>query len=449
MTTDGVNVRELALGILLAVTKNGENSHTVLSAVLEKYQYLSRQERGFLTRLKERAFLSRLTHGTLERLLELDYIIGLFSRTRVTKLKPAIREILRMGVYQLRYMNAVPASAACNEAVRLAGKKGFVSLKGFVNGVMRGIARNLDTIAYPDETKHPLYAWSIRYSIPEWILTRWSRDYGMQKAKSIAESFQKERRLSVRVNRTKTTRRELIQRLSERGITAECAVLPSFPEFDAALYLSGYDHLTAIPEFTEGLFAVQDISSMLVVPVASPHPGDYVIDVCSAPGGKSLHAADVMGGTGMVEARDVSEYKTGLIEENIRRCGMRNIRVVCQDARVWDADSSDAADVVIADLPCSGLGTLRKKPEIRYRMTEETIEGLIRLQREILEVSCRYVKPGGTLVFSTCTIDGEENEENTRWFLECHTGFSLAFQRQFFPDEGEFDGFYIAKFIRE
>ncbi len=231
MTTDGVNVRELALGILLAVTKNGENSHTVLSAVLEKYQYLSRQERGFLT---------RLTEGTLERQLELDYIIGLFSRTRVTKLKPAIREILRMGVYQLRYMNAVPASAACNEAVRLAGKKGFVSLKGFVNGVMRGIARNLDTIAYPDETKHPLYAWSIRYSIPEWILTRWSRDYGMQKAKSIAESFQKERRLSVRVNRTKTTRRELIQRLSERGITAECAVLPSFPEFDAALYLSGY-----------------------------------------------------------------------------------------------------------------------------------------------------------------------------------------------------------------
>ncbi len=438
MTTDGVNVRELALGILLAVTKNGENSHTVLSAVLEKYQYLSRQERGFLT---------RLTEGTLER--QLDYIIGLFSRTRVTKLKPAIREILRMGVYQLRYMDAVPASAACNEAVRLAGKKGFVSLKGFVNGVMRGIARNLDTIAYPDETKHPLYAWSLRYSIPEWILTRWSRDYGMQKAKSIAESFQKERRLSVRVNRTKTTRRELIQRLSERGITAECAVLPSFPEFDAALYLSGYDHLTAIPEFTEGLFAVQDISSMLVVPVASPHPGDYVIDVCSAPGGKSLHAADVMGGTGMVEARDVSEYKTGLIEENIRRCGMRNIRVVCQDARVWDADSSDAADVVIADLPCSGLGTLRKKPEIRYRMTEETIEGLIRLQREILEVSCRYVKPGGTLVFSTCTIDGEENEENTRWFLECHTGFSLAFQRQFFPDEGEFDGFYIAKFIRE
>ena len=440
MTTDGVNVRELALGILLAVTKNGENSHTVLSAVLEKYQYLSRQERGFLT---------RLTEGTLERQLELDYIIGLFSRTRVTKLKPAIREILRMGVYQLRYMNAVPASAACNEAVRLAGKKGFVSLKGFVNGVMRGIARNLDTIAYPDETKHPLYAWSIRYSIPEWILTRWSRDYGMQKAKSIAESFQKERRLSVRVNRTKTTRRELIQRLSERGITAECAVLPSFPEFDAALYLSGYDHLTAIPEFTEGLFAVQDISSMLVVPVASPHPGDYVIDVCSAPGGKSLHAADVMGGTGMVEARDVSEYKTGLIEENIRRCGMRNIRVVCQDARVWDADSSDAADVGIADLPCSGLGTLRKKPEIRYRMTEDTIEGLVRLQREILEVSCRYVKPGGTLVFSTCTIDGEENEENTRWFLECHTGFSLAFQRQFFPDEGEFDGFYIAKFIRE
>ena len=192
---------------------------------------------------------------------------------------------------------------------------------------------------------------------------------------------------------------------------------------------------------------VQDVSSMLAAHTAAPRPGSYVIDVCAAPGAKSLHAAELMRGQGIVEARDLTEYKVSLIEENIARCGFSNIRAIRHDARILDEAAVAKADVVLADLPCSGLGVLKKKPEIRYRMTEAAQRGLAALQQEILSVSCRYVKPGGVLLYSTCTINRMENEENTRRFLEGHERFSLVGERQFFPDEGEMDGFYIAKFV--
>ncbi len=440
MTTDSVNIRELVLGILLAVTKDGEYSHIALAAVLEKYQYLSKKERSFLT---------RLTEGTLEKQIELDYILNQFSKTKVNKMKPVIRCILRMGVYQLKYMDSVPSSAACNEAVRLAERKGFRNLKGFVNGVLRNVSRNLTKITYPDKNKSPLFAMSVQYSIPEWMLAQWSWDYGMEKAESIAASFCIEGKTCIRTNVTKTTPEQLKADLEKRGITAEPIVRKDYPDFSEGMYLSCYDYLTAIPEFTEGKFMVQDVCSMLVTHIADPKPGDYVIDVCGAPGGKSLHAAERMQGEGMVEARDLTEYKVALIEENIRKSGMKNIRAVEKDARMLDSDSVEKADLVIADLPCSGLGTLRRKPDIRFRMTEEDEKSLALLQKEILSIVCQYVKCGGTLVYSTCTIDRMENEENTKWFLEKHPQFSLEMQRQFFPDEGMSDGFYIAKFVRK
>ncbi len=440
MTTDGVNLRELSFDVLLAVTKGEAYSHTALAAVLDKYQYLTKQERSFIT---------RLTEGTLERRIELDYIIGRFSNVAVSKMKPPVRCILRMGVYQLYYMDTVPDSAACNEAVKLAVKKGFRGLKGFINGVLRNIARNRDGICYPDERTDPIRALSVRYSMPEWILEQWSRDYGQQKAASVAASFLRESRTAIRINPMKCTREQLIGALFRRGIAAEPVHLEEYPEFDCGMYLSGYDYLASVPEFTAGWFTVQDVSSMLAAYIAAPKPGDYVIDVCAAPGAKSLHAAELMDGRGIVEARDLTDYKVNLIEKNIARCGFGNIRAVRQDARVPDGASVRLADVVLADLPCSGLGVLRKKPEIRYRMTEESEQELAVLQREILNVCCRYVKPGGVLLYSTCTINRLENEENTGWFLKEHKEFSLAVQRQFFPDEGEWDGFYFAKLVRK
>lgn len=438
--TEHANCRELALGVLLAVVKDGEYSHVALSSVLEKHQYLPRQDRAFLTRLCE---------GTLERAIELDYLLDQFSKTKTKDMKPAVLCILRMGAYQLKYMDSVPASAACNEAVKLAERRGFRNLKGFVNGVLRNVSRNLKSVTYPNENERPLYAWSVRYSVPEWMLAQWRADYGQKKAKSVAESLARETRTCVRVNRAKTTPGRLKEALNRRGIAAELAAFPDFPDFSDAMYISGYDYLSAIPEWEQGHFFAQDVCSMLAVHLADPKPGDYVIDVCAAPGGKSLHAAERMRGKGMAEARDLTEKKVALIEENIRRLGLKNIRAVQKDARVLDEDSRERADVVLADLPCSGLGTLRKKTDIRYRMTREKEESLVLLQREILGTACRYVKPGGTLLFSTCTMDRMENEENTAWFLAGHPQFYLEAERQFFPDEGEYDGFYIAKLIRK
>lgn len=452
--TDAINSRELVLGILLSVTKEEEYSHIALASVLDKYQYLSKQERGFIT---------RLTEGTLENMIELDYIINQFSKTKINKMKPVIRCILRMGVYQLKYMDSVPASAACNEAVKLAQKKGFHTLKGFVNGVLRSISRNLNEIEYPDEKENPLYAWSVKYSIPEWMIAQWSRDYGMDKAKAIAEAFKQEGKTTIRTNLLKTTPELLKETLEQEGISVEQIDLTSYAGMlsdnsesdekkvrsDYAMYISEYDYLGAIEAFEEGMFYVQDVSSMLVSHIAAPKQGDYVIDVCAAPGGKSLHMAEMLGGTGMVEARDITEYKVSLMEENIERCGMDNVRATVYDARELDESSIEAADIVIADLPCSGLGVLRKKTDIRYRMTAEKEADLANLQREILSVVHTYVKPGGTLMYSTCTIDKMENEDNTAWFLSRYPQFEKVYEKQIFPDEGSGDGFYIAKLIKK
>jgi len=439
MTTSGENLREIVLDVLLSVLRDGNYSHITLSLVLDKYQYLSKQERGFIT---------RLTMGTLERMLEMDYIINEFSSVKVNKIKPVILCILRMSVYQLKYMDNVPDSAVCNEAVKLAGKRGFKNLKGFVNGVLRNIGRNLSHIPYPDREKQPIKALSLDTSLPEWIIGQWSRDYGFQKAESIARSLIHQGKTAIRVNFMKTDKEHLTASLKKQNISVEDVVLPDYPDFKDALYIWDYDYLLNIEEFLQGHFYVQDISSMLITYLLAPKQGDYIIDVCAAPGGKSLHAAQLMEGTGMVEARDLTDKKIALIQENISRCNVKNVKAVKWDACLLDKAAPGRADKVIADLPCSGLGVMGKKPDIRYRMTRKQEEELTELQRRILGNTCEYVKPGGILMYSTCTIDKMENEENTQWFLENHPEFSLMQQRQIFPDEGSGDGFYLAKMIR-
>ena len=439
MTTKGENTRELVLETLLSVEKGESYSHRALSALLDKYQYLSKQERSFIT---------RVTLGTLERRIELDYIIDWFSKVKVKKMKPVIRCILRMGVYQLKYMDSVPDSAVCNEAVKLAGKKGFVSLKGFVNGVLRSISRNLPEVSYPSEEEKPIEAVSIRCSIPQWILRQWREDYGWEKTKSMAESFLNQERTTIRVNTMMTDREKLIDDLKKQGIQAEKLVLRDYPDFKQGLYIWEYDYLLKIKEFAQGQFYVQDVSSMLPVWFLNPKEGDFVVDVCAAPGGKSIHAAQLMQGLGVVEARDLTDYKVGLIEENIARARLKNVKAVKWDALILDESLVGKADGVIADLPCSGLGVLKKKPDIRYRMTREQQEELSRLQRQILSNACQYVKPGGTLLYSTCTVNKIENEDNTAWFLQNHREFSLAKERQIFPGESCGDGFKKKKMIR-
>ena len=431
----GENSRELILDTLLLIDRDGEYSHIALKQVLDKYQYLDK---------KERAFITRVVNGTLERMIELDHIIHSFSKVKVNKMKPVIRMILRSGVYQIKYMDAVPDSAVCNESVKLTGKRGFTGLKGFVNGVLRNVSRNLAKVEYPSREKDPEGYLSIRYSLPAWLAAQWISEYGLEKAEEIGEGFFAERPLCVRCNTSRISREELAERLRREGVEAT----PD-EEVPCALWLQGYDHVAGLPEFREGLFYVQDLSSMRAVLWADPKEGDQVLDVCAAPGGKAIHVAEMLRGTGMVEARDLTDYKVGLLEENIRRAGLANIRAVKWDAALPDPEKEEKMDIVLADLPCSGLGVLGKKPDLRYKMTPEKEEELARLQQKILSVAQAYVKPGGTLVYSTCTIHRAENEENTRWFLENHPKFRLRKERQLLPGADRGDGFYIAVMEKE
>lgn len=428
-----VNTRDLVVEILLLVTRDGQYSHIALNQVLEKYQYLDKSDRAFIT---------RVTEGTLERMIELDYITDQFSKVKVKKMKPVIRAIVRSAVYQLKYMDSVPDSAVCNEAVKLAVSRGFGGLRGFVNGVLRSIARNLDSVQYPPEgTKEYL---SVRYSMPPWILEQWLAWYTPEQLEQMLRNFLEEKPTSIRCNLHQISREDLKRKLAGEGVKAE-----EVPELPCALLISGYDYLGALPSFQEGDFQVQDISSMLVAERANPREGDYIIDVCAAPGGKTLHLADKLRGTGMVQARDISDYKVGLIWDNIRRAGMENIEAVRWDATVLDEESVEKADIVIADLPCSGLGVLGRKSDLKYRMTREGEKELAALQRQILSQVWRYVKPGGKLVYSTCTINREENEENAAWFQAEYPEFRLVSEEQLLPGQQAGDGFYIAVFVRK
>lgn len=426
-----MNVRELALEVLLEIEK-GEKSHLILRSVLEKYQYLTKRERAFLT---------RVTEGTVERRLELDYIINQYSKVKVKTMKPVIRNLLRLAVYQMKYMDNVPDSAACNEAVKLAVKRGFGNLRGFVNGVLRNIARNLDHIEYPEKEQTIPYL-SVMYSMPEWIVKMWVSDYGREKTEEILQNFYIERPTTIRINENQISKMALIDKLEREGVKVE-----EHPFLQSALLISNYDYLGALDSFLEGDFQVQDAASIQVAESAGIKEDDYIIDVCAAPGGKALHAAQILNGTGFVEARDLTEYKVSLIRENIWRMGFTNIEAVQQDATIYDEASEAKADVVIADLPCSGLGVLAKKTDLKYKMTPETEKEVAELQRQILKTVHRYVKPGGTLIYSTCTICKSENEENAKWFVENHPQFELRWGKQIFPGR-ETDGFYIAKFIR-
>jgi 16S rRNA (cytosine967-C5)-methyltransferase len=432
--TEQVNTRNLVIDILLSVTRDGEFSHIAIRNVLDKYRYLEKQDRAFITRLSE---------GTLERMIELDYVINQFSKTKVNKMKPVIRAVLRSGVYQLLYMDSVPDSAACNEAVKLAVKHGFSGLKGFVNGVMRNIARNREHIVWPDMQKEPKLALSVKYSMPEWLVERFMEQFGTQRCVHILEAFLEKRPTSVRVDTGIRPVEQVAESLKQQGITVQ-----RDENLPYALLLSGYDTLDEIPEFEEGLLYVQDTASMMVVEYADPKPGDFVLDVCAAPGGKSIHAASKLSGTGMVEARDLTEYKVEMIRDNIERCQVPNMRAKCHDALVFDEQMKQKADLVIADLPCSGLGVIGTKTDIKYNASEEKIRELAKLQRQILDVVHYYVKPGGTLMYSTCTITTEENQENVAYFTEKYPEFELEMMRQFLPDEG-CDGFFIAKLHRK
>ncbi|RDU24321.1 16S rRNA (cytosine(967)-C(5))-methyltransferase RsmB [Anaerosacchariphilus polymeriproducens] len=448
--TKPINSRDIILGILKEIIQEEEYSHIALRNTLDKYQYLEKQERAFIT---------RVTEGTLEEMIKIDYILNQFSKVKVKKMKPFICNLLRISVYQILYMDSVPDSAACNEAVKIAAKRGFVNLKGFVNGVLRNIIRNRENIIFPDEKAEPDDYLSIMYSMPKWIVEKWLKTYGLEKTKIMLQSFFHEKGTVIRCNTKRISIEELEKELEKEGIVVKPAHYLNY-----ALVISEFDTIGSIKAFQKGFFYVQDISSMLVAEVADPQKNNVIIDVCAAPGGKSLHLAEKLDGSGKVEARDLTPYKVGLIQENIEKSQLSNIIALQQDACTLDLDSVEQADILIADLPCSGLGVMNQKTDIKYKMTPEKEKQLVNLQRKILETVYQYVKKGGTLVYSTCTIDEEENIQNVKWLMERYP-FQLESIDAYLPEElrsdttkegylqllpgiHQADGFFIAKLKR-
>lgn len=395
------NAREIVLDMLLEIIEDGKFSHTIMNRTLNKYQHLDKQER---------AFISRLCNGTVERYLTLDYRINQVASLPVAKMKPFIRNLLRLSVYQIIYMEHIPDSAVCNEAVKLAKKRGFAKLSGFVNAVLRSILRANETFALPDQGKDPIYYLEIAYSVPRWLVEELLRQYAFDQVERMLSAAMIEKKTSIRCNLKKASPQQLKQQLIEEGVMVEDNAYLEY-----AFYIKDYDYLDKMEAFQQGYFTVQDVSSQLVCQVAGIKEHDFVVDVCAAPGGKSLHAAQM---AKTVSARDLTEYKVNLIEDNKKRLGINNVETTVWDATVSDPMMTEKADVVIADLPCSGLGVLGKKADIKYKLTQKQQKDLVDLQRKILRTVKDYVKSGGILIFSTCTVNKKENIENRDWFLD-------------------------------
>lgn len=455
--TKNENVRELIVDMLLEITTKKEFSHIVIRNVLQKYNYLNSYDKNFIKRVCE---------GTIERQIQLDFILNSFSSVKVSKMKPFIRCLLRMSVYQMLFMNSVPNSAACNEAVKIAQKRGFAGLKGFVNGLLRTIAREKENINYPCVEENPIQGYSIRYSMPEWIIKRWMTEYGTDVMVVMLEAMMTEHPVTIRMDEHKSIQevQQWKEQVEEKGIVATV-----HPYLSYAYDLTKTEGLYQVPGFEEGMVNVQDVSSMLAVEIAAIPKESNVLDICAAPGGKTLHMACKLNATGTLEARDISEKKIQLINDNIARnqnvASYKNIVTRIWDATVLREEDRQKKDIVFVDAPCSGLGVIGKKPDIKYIATQQSLTQLSELQKSILATASEYVKLGGTLIYSTCTINKEENENNVAWFLQ-HFPFEAVSIEQQLPDllKGQTgcsgylqllpgvhktDGFFIAKFQKK
>ncbi len=422
------DVRALAHTALMMINEEGRLSHLVVREALDKYDFLSR---------RDKSLFYRLVNGTLEYQNTLDDVIDSLSSIRLARMKPYVRNLVRMGAYQIIYMDKIPDSAACNESVRLIRGSAMRGLSGFVNGLLRGISRSKETLAL--DTR------GARYSVRKWMLDELDETIGREAADRFLEDSLKERAVYVRVSSytdkpAPGTENLLSSDNCLEHITIEAAGIT----IDDMYIAREPERITDTRLWQEGRAFVQDISSSMPVRLSGIRPGMTVIDVCAAPGGKAVQAAQQIGDTGRVIACDISEKKAELIRENAMRTGCSNIDVRVCDATEYHEEFATLADVVIADLPCSGIGTISHKPDIKNRLTHEDVLSLADMQRRILDNVSRYVKPGGRLIYSTCTLTREENQDNAHAFVSEHPEFHILKEVTMLPcDEYSCDGFYI------
>ncbi|NIK75718.1 16S rRNA (cytosine967-C5)-methyltransferase [Paenibacillus castaneae] len=446
--------RELAMDALVKVAETGAYSNLQLNRTLQDAN-LQRADAGLVT---------ELVYGTIQRQATLDYWLSRFVSKGLHKLDPWVHQLLRMSAYQLLYLDRIPAHAAVNEAVTIAKKRGHSGISGMVNGVLRSVDRSRSELQ-ASEIKHadPIMQIALRHSYPEWLVSRWVKAYGAEMTEAICAAGNEHPHSSVRVNRLRGNREEVIELLKAAGCDAEpSAVAP------AGIAIIRGGNLADTDGYRNGLWSVQDESSMLVAEVVAPQAGMQVLDCCAAPGGKSAHLAELMDGKGKVWANDLHAHKRDLIVMQTERLKLRNVEAITGDAlKLAERFKPNSMDAVLLDAPCSGFGVIRRKPEIKWTKTAGDVAEITALQHRLLNTVCDLVRPGGVLVYSTCTIEQDENEKQIARFLEEHSEFELDRnwpegiveqlkeagviddqfdgQAQLMPQHFDSDGFYIAR----
>jgi len=412
-------VRETALKILYDINEKGAYSNISLN------KYLNGQEFESI----DRAFITDIVYGTLKWQYTIDYLIEKFSSVKIKKISPWIFNILRMGIYQLIYTDKIPFFAACNESVKLAAKYGHAASSKYVNAVLRNIARNKENLPYPDRNNDTAHYLSVKYSHPVWMVKDWLDCFGEEFTEGLLKANNEVAPFTVRVNDLKISKKELVDILTKDGFEVE-----NGKYLDEALIIRNPSAVQKMDAFAKGYFQVQDESSMLVAKVLDPKPGETILDVCSAPGGKSTHIAQIMKNRGTVISRDIHEHKIKLIEQAKERLGLEIIKTEVFDAAVLDGKLIEKIDRVLVDAPCTGFGIIRRKPDIKWSKNSEDKAEIVSLQHKILSTASKYVKDGGVLVYSTCTLEPEENEKAVERFIEENKDFYLEDITEFLPD---------------
>ena len=434
--------RETAVKVLQEVHEKGAYANVALAQALRRTELAD----------KDRRFVTELVYGAVKAGGTLDWILRRYINRPISKIPPVIREILRLGLYQIFYLDKVPPSAACNTAVDLAKKYGHKGVAGFVNAVLRTAVREPEKAAFPQGKGHATEELALRSQHPLWLVKHWVKAFGFEEAERLCTFDNESALLCLRTNTLKGSREEMLKELADCGAEAEISLWA--PE---GVTVKSHGALDALVPLQEGRAQVQDESSMLVAHVVAPQPGEFVLDCCSAPGGKTTHMAALMENKGRIVAGDIYEHKLERIEENAKRLGIDIIEPTLLDARKVGEEYEDMADRVLVDAPCSGLGVLRRKPDARWNKSAEEIAALPPLQGEILDSAAKALKAGGVLVYSTCTIDPSENDEVVEAFLTRHpeftleqTGDFLPVKRsdkmvQLYPQRDGTDGFFIAR----
>ena len=440
--------RSLALTILEEVRRD------------DRYANISLKEHLRSNNLDERdtAFVSRLVYGTLEKQITIDCLLEKLAK--MNRVKPLVRNILRLGAYQILYMDRVPDSAACNEAVNLCKRHGYFPLKGFVNGTLRNLSRRKQDLLVVDPQMSKAEQLSFQYSFPLWLTEKWVSDYGQEKAEAIMKPMEDNDGVSLRVNAGKTTPANLKAELAKAGAEPRNGT-----HMSEAIRLTGMGDPERNPRYQQGHFTVQGESSMLTSHVVDPQPGEVILDACSSPGGKATHMSELMGGVGRVLAWELHPHRLELVKQNQKRMDAKILEPMQMDASVFDPRWEGVFDRVLIDAPCSGLGILHKKPDIMHKVNPKDLKELPLLQMKLLAACSAYVKPGGVLVYSTCTINPGENQQVIQAFLTGHQEFTLEDPSHWLPstvrdaleEDGTIqlipslhrtDGFFIARMRR-